>query len=81
MTVPGVPDANLPDATVAYKAEVSLAASGWRALSEIELTAARLMNSAAGLGLVVGWRELSISSTSKTDGIRAVADVYLVEPR
>lgn len=81
MTVPGVPDANLPDATVAYKAEVSLAASGWRALSEIELTASRLMNSAAGLGLVVGWREVSISSTSKTDGIRAVADVYLVEPR
>lgn len=81
MTVPGVPDANLPDATVAYKAEISLSASGWRALSDIELTAARLMNSAAGLGLVVGWRELSISSTSKTDGIRAVADVYLVEPR
>lgn len=81
MVVPGVPDAQIPNVTVAHKGNLTVSANGSRALFDVLHANRSLLVKAAGMGVFVKWASVKVHSTRNSDSVSASADFIVPEPR
>ena len=79
LVVPGVPEGNVPDVTVAYVADLSLTLNGVRAGSNLQFIDRELASRLAAQGVVLTWNEMALTGGGQ-DTVNAKASLYLVPP-
>lgn len=79
MVVPGVPDAQLPNVTVAHRGEFNLIVNGSRAIFDMKYVNRKLTQRAAEMGVYLRWTSLKVHSSLKSDSITAKAEYFVLE--
>lgn len=78
LSIPGVPEANVPDALLAYVMDLSVNVNGSSARVDLVSLDREITERLAPLGVVLSWNDMALLGATSAESINARASLYLV---